>query len=186
MTTKSKLLSRFYVSRQVQWPDGEHVVEIAQGGLDYCNPGMLTPHRALKPLGEGREYVDPVEAVEAAIAVRKGWIELLTASGKDVPEIGIGMGFTGGGTMPFSPTSDEDLMKRAEALRETMPKCSRCGDLLSGEHFTLPDDPFDDKFCSAECAEREADDRAANETQSLAESEASTQDLTEEDVEDIP
>lgn len=180
--TKSTTLSRFYVSRQVHWPDGDHMVEIAQGGLDYSNPGMLTPHRALKPLGEGREYVDPVEAVEAAIAVRKGWIELLTASGNEVPEVGLGMGFTGGNTMPFSDTTEETLLKRAEELRDKLPKCSRCGDLLGSPHFTLPDDPFDDKFCSPECAEREAEDRATNEAHALSESEA----LTEEDVEDIP
>jgi hypothetical protein len=53
----------YTVRRQVQWPDGQKVVEVSQGYLDSANPDMLSPrcHR------EGRTYSNPKEAVSSTI-----------------------------------------------------------------------------------------------------------------------
>lgn len=45
------------VTRQRQWPDGNEVVEISLGGIDYCNPDAL----AAQYPGEFQQYADPVE-----------------------------------------------------------------------------------------------------------------------------
>ena len=45
----------YVVSRQIYWPDGEHVVEVAVGGLDYAGADCI------EIVGI---YDDPREAVE--------------------------------------------------------------------------------------------------------------------------
>lgn len=181
--TRRTDLMLFYVSRQRQWPDGNLSVEVAQGGPDYSNPGEITPHRALRALGEGRTYRDPVEAVEAAIAIRKAWIDIRKAGGDADEPIGLGFGFTHGCTMPFSDTTEQDALERAQKVRDGMGKCDQCGELLHVIAYRLADDN-DERFCSSGCAEnREADlVRFDNEAISLATSAA----LELEDVEDIP
>ena len=42
----------YTVTRQCQWPDGDNVVEVSVGGIDYCNPDALSPKYA----GEFEEY----------------------------------------------------------------------------------------------------------------------------------
>lgn len=98
----------WFVSRQKYWPDGDLVVEIAQGGADYCNPDMLVA--LYKDLGEGKEYSDRLDAVKAAIAIRKAW----NADLDDGKMCRIEVGFTYGATFPFNdePT-DEELMEWA-------------------------------------------------------------------------
>ena len=105
-------MSKFFVSRQSYWPEGQLTVEIAGGGLDYANPDMLV--EKYKHLGEGQEFDDPVEAAEAAIAVAQAWR-------KDAPgkKICVAYGYTGGFTMPFEPSTQKDVMAWA---RETKAK----------------------------------------------------------------
>lgn len=136
---------KFFVSRQINWPDGISMVEIAQGGLDYANPGMLVPK--FKELGEGNEYTDPREAVEAAILIRDAWKQ---GSEDDVE---IGMGHTFGHSMPFDGDSDENLRARAEKLWEKLPKCAECGGLMGKEKYG---DPHMGEYdcCSEHCAEK--------------------------------
>lgn len=80
---------KWFVRRQMYWPDGQLCVEIAAGGLDYSNPDMLV--EKYQGAGEGQEYEDPEEAAEAAIEIHKLW-------SRDCPdeEIHIAHGFTGG------------------------------------------------------------------------------------------
>ena len=57
------------VTRQVNTFEGTKVVEISQGGIDYCNPGALSKRYP----GEFEEFANPVEAVEAAILIAQQW-----------------------------------------------------------------------------------------------------------------
>lgn len=85
----------FTVTRQLQWPTGDAVVEISSGGLDYTNPDALVQEYA----GEFETYDDPQEAVEVAIAICRAWR-------KDKrPDAKVGIGATGGMTMPFDTCS---------------------------------------------------------------------------------
>lgn len=95
----------FFVSRQIQFPDGEKVVEVNSGGKDYCNPGAVSK----KYPGEFREYESAVEAVNVAKAIAELWQ-------KDCgEEIGIGVGCTMGFTMPFSGESYEKALEWAKS-----------------------------------------------------------------------
>lgn len=65
-------MRNYFVSRQTYWHDSTPSVEIA-ARLDYAGPDMLTP----KFEGEGCEYDNINDAVEAAIEIRKSWAEEL-------------------------------------------------------------------------------------------------------------
>ena len=133
---------RYFVSRQCYWPEGINVVEVAIGGLDYANPDMLSPR--FKTLGEGCEYLDPREAVEAAKRVLEAWRTT-------VPAAEIAVGATGGFTAPFEPVTAEHAEAWAEKAYGKLPKCSECGGLL--EKTTYHHDYSDEPFCSGRCAD---------------------------------
>lgn len=136
----------FFVSRQNYWPDGEMIVEVAEGGLDYSGADMLVPK--WRALGEGQEYTDPREAVDAAIQIRDVW---RASSGN--PEIEIGVGCTMGFTLPFEPATDEYAKTWAEKKYEALEKCVQCGELIGKERYTH-DLNFDrEGFCSSNCSE---------------------------------
>lgn len=152
----------FFVSRQRYWPDGDLVVEIASGGVEYSNPDMLVEKYG--KLGEGLETNDPREALEAAIAVRDAWnadlkavyeeIEAPTARDPNFFYSRVEIGYTMGMTMPFeSYPSDDDLREWAEKAWENTPKCDQCGEPLPEEpdRYVLYDYP-DFLFCSDNCA----------------------------------
>ena len=146
----------FTVTRQLQWPDCDNVVEVSVGGLDYCNPGMLTPK--FKHLGEGQEFSDPREAVAAAIKIRDAWRTAGT------PDAAIGYGSTGGMTMFFDPREADEAVAWAEAAWEKLPKCDGCGEPLPDKHKRWHAvDCSDEEFCSAPCAERAAEFYASEE-----------------------
>jgi len=136
---------KYYVSRQRQWPDGDLMVEVAVGGLDYANPGMLA--EKFPQWGEGREFTDPREAANAAVSVWEVWKQTSPTT-----EIGIGHGATGGMTMPFSDCGADALAEWAEAAYEALPKCAECGELLGAETYTH-ESADDDRFCREYCAE---------------------------------
>lgn len=139
---------QFTVTRQQQWPDGNNVVEVSAGGIDYCNPDALSK----KYTGEFETFTGKVPAVKAAIAIAKAWQ-------RDCPDkvIEIATGSTGGMTMPFSgePLTDEvfaDLLADAEKHDEKIPKCAHCGDPLIerwGPHWMHADER---ECCSENCA----------------------------------
>lgn len=153
---------KFFVSRQCEYPDGDNVVEIATGGLDYANPGMLGPRWA--SLGEGQEFTDPREAVEAAINVRDQWQKLLQHNG-ELPDIDISFGSTGGFTLPLPRMSDDELKEKADKLYEKLPKCDECGELLGKETYTHDYAMNDEKFCRTYCAEKNYNSHISSETE---------------------
>jgi hypothetical protein len=140
---------KFVVTRQCYWPSGENVVEIAQGGLDYCNPNAL----AARYPGEFYEFTSLVEAVETAVSIAEAWKQ----DTKD--PIGIALGYTHGMTMPFEgqPANEEaysDLREKAKKFDEGRPRCSVCGELLEEETYSHE---FSDgeRFCSDTCADKD-------------------------------
>ncbi len=151
---------KFFVSRQRYWGVDEEegtVVEIAYGGSDYANPDMLTTAYGI--MGEGKEYHDPREAVEAAIRVCDAW----RADGETNAKVA--MGATGGNTIPFEPKTYDEARKRAEELYEKLPKCAECGEPLGDETFSHDLTCDDEKFCSERCAEKNYNDiEEANKT----------------------
>ena len=143
---------KFYVSRQKYWnvdPEDGTIVEVAQGGSDYANPDQLC---AKYPrLGEGKEFDDPREAIEAAISVCEAW----RADG--VPSAKVAFGYTGGNTLPFEGDEYDSLRQRAEALYDKMDKCECCGGILPDKrkrymHSYMPGEFV---FCSERCADKD-------------------------------
>jgi hypothetical protein len=138
----------YFVSRQKYWPEGDRVVEVAGGGLDYANPDMLV--EAYPDLGEGKEYIDPREAVKAAISIRDAWKI-------DTPyQVRVEVGYTGGWTMPFAeePT-DEELLEWAENQFQDLEKCDACGIVLEDGRLWGNELSPDSKFCSETCADED-------------------------------
>mgnify|MGYP001308238182 CR=1 FL=1 len=142
----------WYVSRQHQWPEGDLVVEISVGGVDYANADMLGTKYYGE--GEGQEYDNRKEAVEAGIRVARQWQ-------RDEPNetILIAVGNTGGMTMPFEgeELTDETfkgLRDWAEKEYESLPKCDQCGKLRGKESYYPVDDPDLGKYCSEFCCEK--------------------------------
>lgn len=148
----------FVVTRQHQWPDGAFVVEIAQGGIDYCNADALSKRYD----GEFEEIVGMEAAVKKGIEIYRAWK-------KDEPKktILIGDGFTHGFTLPFEGQKltkkvERELLKKAAEFDEKLPKCAKCGEFLGGknerygnEHTTWIGGDESYPFCSQQCAERD-------------------------------
>ncbi len=141
----------WYVSRQHQWPEGADVVEINSGGVDYANADMLG--EKYRGEGEGEEYDDPQEAVEAGIRVAQQWQ-------RDEPNatILIATGSTGGMTIPFegeelTEETFKGLRDWAKKEYDALPKCDQCGKLRKQTYYPV-DDPDMGKFCSEFCCEK--------------------------------
>lgn len=134
-------MSKYTVTRQLQWPDGDRVVEVSVGSFDYCNPGSLASNYK----GENEEYELATEAVNAALSIQEQWQ-------KDLPgeEIGIAYGNTGGMTMPFSPCDKEEVLKWAEQRDADLPCCDHCGKKITGRSW-ISVDYQDFEFCSEYC-----------------------------------
>lgn len=135
----------YFVSRQRYWPDAELRVEIAGGGRDYANPGMLGVKYAR--LGEGDEYLDPVKAVEAAIAICKQWRK---DDRKSARTIMVAHGHTGGMTMPFDGCTFIEARDWALEVRKHLARCPHCDSVMGAERFrhNLSDEPFCSETCS--------------------------------------
>jgi len=101
----------YILTRQLQFDGSGFMIEISTGGRDYINPDMLVE----KYEGEGSEFDDPREAVKYAFKIRDAWK-------RDEPNavIGIGYGCTCGMTMPFDPSTDEELTAWADREFEEM------------------------------------------------------------------
>lgn len=140
----------WYVSRQQYWPDGTLMVEIAEGGLDYANPDMLRVRFA--DLGEGCEYTDPREAVEAAIRIAAAW-----RNTKPRKRVHIGCGHTLGFTLPFEGSRIKELRTWAKKTWEKLPKCDWCGKPLPDEQHQYTND-LGNVFCCEYCATRSAEE----------------------------
>lgn len=144
----------FTVTRQIQWLDGDPVVEVSEGGMDYTNPDALSPVYS----GEMEEYEDPIEAVEVAIGIVKDWRK----DGEKKAKIGVGS--TRGFTIPFEPDTFAYARAWAKKKYEQLEKCPVCSSIMEdakewynagfiskkGDFF-----PYNDgyKYCSERCAE---------------------------------
>lgn len=137
----------YFVSRQKYWPEGNSIVEIACGGLDYAGADMLVPK--YRHLGEGKEFNDPREAVEAGIQILRTW----KADGEKRARLAYGS--TGGMTMPFEPCTIKEAETWAEKAWEKLPKCDGCSSVLPKETYTHELAMNDEKFCSERCAEKD-------------------------------
>jgi hypothetical protein len=142
---------KYFLSRQAYYYSGLLIVEIAAGGLDYSGADMLV--EKYKHLGEGQEFNDPREAVEAAIAIARAWRK--DELGK---RIVIGHGHSMGMGLEFEGCSFKAALAWAKETYEKLEKCCMCGDLLPDEYYT--DEFGDAKFCSERCVERNAEDQA--------------------------
>jgi len=103
---------QYTVSRQLQWPEGTPMVEVSAGGIDFTNPDALVERYP----GELCTYDDPVEAVDVAIEICRSWRQ------DGQPKAMIGIGATGGMTMPFDPCTFHDAKVWARQRRQTMPE----------------------------------------------------------------
>lgn len=135
----------YFVSRQHQWPDGTFIVEISEGNSDSANADMMAVKYGY--LGEGKEFTDPREAVEAGIQIYNEWRKIN-------PEIEIGVGCTMGFTLPFSPQSIEYIEAWAERIYEKLPKCANCNQLLGKQQYQHSDMMDDEKFCREYCVDQ--------------------------------
>ena len=133
-------MSNYCVTKQVQWPDGDMVVEVSIGDFNYCNPGAM---------GDIEEFEFAVEAAQRAIELQKKWQEHNPGE-----EVFVGHGYTGGHTMPFDPEEPEELLDWAKQRDDALPCCDQCGTKITDEKntFRLPDE--DAVFCQEYCAEQ--------------------------------
>ena len=150
----------YVVTRQMQWPDGDPVVEVSEGGMDYTNPDALF---ARYP-GEFEVFQNPMDAVETAVEICRAWRK----DGKNDRDTGqfarVGVGATGGHTMPFEGGSFTEARQWAKETWEKLEKCPTCGKVVedlqewwrAGEWIGDDFLPFDDgeKYCSEYCAEK--------------------------------
>lgn len=100
----------YTVTRQSYWPDGDPVVEVAVGGIDFVNPDALVA----KYPGEFKSFWDPRQAIKVAIEICQQWRE------DGEPKAQLAIGNTGGFTIPFEPTTFEKAIKWAEEEYETL------------------------------------------------------------------
>lgn len=100
---------KYVVTRQEYWPTGEPVVEVAAGGIDFCNCDALVPAYQ----GEFKEFDDPLAAVETAIEICDKW------RSDGVVEAQIAVGFTAGFTAPFEACTLKEAKQWAEKERKS-------------------------------------------------------------------
>lgn len=68
---------KYHIFRQHNWPNGDYTVEISLG-IDSASPDVIgtvgqTRKFKYQDLGEGQSFLDPRDAVEAAIKIRNQW-----------------------------------------------------------------------------------------------------------------
>jgi hypothetical protein len=144
----------YTITRQLQWPEGIPVVEISDGDIDYTNPDAL----ATKYPGEFETFDDPIETVDTAIEICKSW------RGDGEKKARIGIGATGGMTMPFDTCTFKDAKQWAKDIYKTLEKCPACNAIVenlkewwqAGLFTSTGFFPYDDgyKYCSEHCAEK--------------------------------
>jgi hypothetical protein len=111
-------MSKYIVSKQLSYPDGEYYVEIETGGPDMSSPDMI------EMIGE---YDCPREAANAAIDALRDWRD----AEPDL-DIGVSIGSTMGGLAShYSEDLDyADILLWGDITYEATPKCDRCGKMI--------------------------------------------------------
>lgn len=152
----SRTVQRSYtVTRQSNYYDeGAYSVEIAYT-LDYAGPGAL----AQKYLEDFAQYDDPREAAEAAIKLRRQWVESLTSNLAEWFRANERIRFTLAMNSVCYPTvndamSASELRRWARAEYDRLPKCDHCGTIASSEDNYM--DEFGDNFTA--CCSSHADE----------------------------
>jgi hypothetical protein len=154
----------FTVTRQRQFPDGENVVEVSAGGLDYTNPDAL----GAKYAGEFEEFADPREAVETAIQIVRDWRK------DSRSRVSIGVGSTLGMTLPFSPDTFAHARAWAKQAWESLEKCAGCGKPLPDSRKRWHEIDWDGlEYCCESCATRAAEFEAEEQAKFEAEESSS-------------
>jgi predicted RNA-binding Zn-ribbon protein involved in translation (DUF1610 family) len=141
---------KYFVSRQHYW-GGPHVVEVAGEGLDYAGPDMLAAKYS--DLGEGKEYYDPRQAVEAALNIMQAWQVDVNQRPEDQRyEIeGVAVGFTHGMISQLEPVDPETARQWAYKAYEGLPKCTFCGLLIESEEYhDTEGNLFEREYCFEE------------------------------------
>ena len=137
----------YTITRQCQWPNGDNVVEISEGGIDYCNPDALVK----KYDGEFETFADPRIAADKAIEICRQWRK---DRPQDKPRVAAGA--TGGNTIPFDPCTFKDLRKWAKETWNRLEKCARCNEPLPGKRYRWHADDWSGlEYCSEYCATKE-------------------------------
>ena len=134
---------RWSVTVQHRWQDTEPVVAIAVGGWDCVGPGLTASGVIVG------ETVDPVEAVEAALAAaeeRGLAVDLESAlTYGDWPDA------TAAGT-GYGP---EELRAQAELWASLQPQCDGCGEFAALEEWQDWETGWEGSVCSEQCGQRE-------------------------------
>lgn len=147
----------YTITRQCQWPEGNNVVEISYGGIDYTNPDALVS----KYPGEFETFDNPIDAANTAIEICKAWRNDGTKDAK------VGVGSTGGYTMPFEVSTFKEVREWSKKEFDTLEKCPICNAIvqdlkewyLAGFYSDSGFFPYDDgyKYCSESCATKNSD-----------------------------
>lgn len=134
----------FFVTRQRNWPDGEHVIQIMRGRTFDC---VGAGH--IGDVGEC-EYQDPTEAVHAAKLAAGDWPKCEGIEYGPISKPGqLYMEFARKDT----ERDYQDLDGWAQSELEHLPKCEHCGELLGKTVYVNHFQGDDEKFCSSYCAE---------------------------------
>jgi len=139
---------KYVVTRQGYWgvdPEDCYTVEIAEGGIDYCNPDALVAKYA----GEFEEFIDPREAVQVALEIAEQWQK----DCQDI-QVNVAYGNTMGMTMPFEASEKAEVIAWGEKEYAGMPKCSCCGEIILEEWINPDSEWSGEKYCSEYCADK--------------------------------
>lgn len=129
----------YYVTRQAYYYS-ECAVEIAPGEtIDVT--GCDTLMERWPELGEGTKFINPRDAVKAAIKISRAWNKPIA--------INNWRGWGGEGEVIESPF---DLLLWVHQQEERMVRCDRCGNTVHEENAHYLSE-FDSIFCSEYCAE---------------------------------
>ena len=137
----------YTVTRQIQHPDGNKVVEVSVGGIDYCNPGALYAKYA----GEFIEFDDPRSAAETAIRIASEWRKNAHS------RVSVAAGNTRGMTMPFDSCTVKELRAWAKKEWKSLEKCPQCGEPLPSEQERYRANTWDGLDYCKDCAARIAE-----------------------------
>ncbi len=160
----------YTVTRQLQWPDGIHMVEVSCGDHNYTNPDALSAQYS----GEFEEFTDARDAVEVAIEIARAWRK------DSRKQVSLGYGSTGGSTMPFESSTVKAARAWARKAFEAAPKCAGCNGIMpdNNREYWRANDWDGLEYCSEYCADREAEFEAEQQAQFEAEQKSVTQDET--------
>ena len=134
---------RWSVTVQRRWEDREPVVAIAVGGWDCVGPALTASGVIV------RETVDPVEAVEAALATA-GRLSLAI----DL-ESALTYGDWPDATAAGAGYSPQELQWLAQLWLSEQPECDGCGEFAELTEWEDWETGWAGAVCSEQCGERE-------------------------------